>query len=183
VSGAVRLIGYRTAKNGQFLGTEVVHNADGIPVELIFGSQVVARATTIDGIYRFTGIRPGAYTARTRVFTGFGSATSELTVASFDVFATDTIVLASVGDIYPAPNPSSDTVGVYFDVPFNQHVDVKVRAMSGDVVMTLVNGPLLAGNNGILWFGLDAHGDPATGQYYWVSYEAVDGVRCQLLLR
>ena len=42
VIGHVRLIGYRTAESGAFLGTEVVDDADGIVVELLRANQVVA---------------------------------------------------------------------------------------------------------------------------------------------
>lgn len=185
VSGPVRLIGFRTATNGAFLGTEIVDDADGVVVELIYGSRVVATTSTVDGVYWFTGIRPGAYTARTRLFASFGDATDELTVATFNVTATDTLTLASVGDLYPAPNPSAktDTVGVYFVVPVSQPVDLRIRALSGATVRTLIASPVAAGAQAAQWSGLDEAGHPAAGDHFWVTYEAADGIRCQLLFR
>src|SRR5262245_16678286 len=65
LSGHVTLTGYLVTPSGDFAGTKVVGDADGVPVELTFGDQVVARTQTVGGVYTFHGLAPGAYVART----------------------------------------------------------------------------------------------------------------------
>src|SRR5258706_8542916 len=67
LSGPVVLVGYLTDSLGRFVGTRVFADADGIPVELVSGTNVVATTTTVRGRYIFTGLAPGSYAARTRV--------------------------------------------------------------------------------------------------------------------
>lgn len=184
ISGHVRLIGYQTAPNGSFLGTRVVDDADGVMVDLAYGTNVVGRVATVNGTYRFDGFRPGGYVARTRLLADFGDQTEDLTITNFDVVATDTLLLKSRGDLFPAPNPFADTVGVHFDVAVPQYVDVRIRDLSGTVVTHLLGQDLQTGVQRVLWFGLDRHGHPAVGSIFWVTFEGTAEVtRSQLLFR
>jgi len=183
VTGHVRLIGYRTAENGAFLGTEVVEDADGIVVELLYGKKVVATASTIDGNYRFEGIRPGGYVARARVLGILSDMTEDLTVANADLGVTDILTITSKGDLFPAPNPFTDVVEIIFDVPDTQWVDVRICSLSGATVRTLLSQDILPGQRFAWWYGHDQHGTLVPGERFWVTYESADGKRCQLLLR
>src|SRR5512145_620368 len=67
LTGKVRLTGYLVNEDGTHGGTRVVDNASGVPVELLHGDKVVGRTTTVDGTYRFSGLAPGDYVARSRI--------------------------------------------------------------------------------------------------------------------
>lgn len=87
----------------RYLGSRVVADADGVPVDLLFGGAVLRTNHTTDGAFRFTGLPPGGYFARARIFGSLGVTSGGLTVATRDVAAPDPLVLESVGDLYPAP--------------------------------------------------------------------------------
>lgn len=62
ITGHLRLTGYLVDANGQFAGTRVMGDAEGIPVELLHGSEIVGRTTTVGGIYRSPGsLRAGTW--------------------------------------------------------------------------------------------------------------------------
>src|SRR5262245_35517970 len=65
LSGHVKLTGFLVSPSGFFVGTRVLGDADGVAVELQRGTEVVARTVTVAGVYRFAGLAPGAYVART----------------------------------------------------------------------------------------------------------------------
>jgi len=64
LSGRVQLVGRLTADNGQPLGSRNVDDADGVPVDLLLGTTIVASTHTVDGAYQFTGVSPGGYFVR-----------------------------------------------------------------------------------------------------------------------
>jgi hypothetical protein len=117
--GPPRLNGYLVDANGQFAGTRVSGDADGVPVELLHGSEIVRRTRTVDGIYRFSGLPPGGYVARSRAIGDIYDETNPMTIAISDVECADTLRLASRGDLYSYPNPfaTGDTMRISFDVP------------------------------------------------------------------
>ena len=183
ITGHVRLTGYFTHENGLFAGTRVLGDADGVTVELVYGSQVVDRTTTMDGIYIFSDVAPGGYIARTKVVGDIGDHTGTLTVATSSVSATDTLRLNSRGDLYPVPNPFADTLQVFFDVLEPQTVDIRILDISGNTVRRLLAQDLGPGFNGVIWDGRDQRGVPANGSLYWVTYVAAGDVRAQLLFK
>src|SRR5580765_312513 len=66
-SGAVVLVGYFTDASGRPTGTRVFAQADGVPVELVSDTGVVATTNTVSGRYTFTDVPRGTYKARTQV--------------------------------------------------------------------------------------------------------------------
>ena len=59
LSGPVVLVGFLTDSSGRFTGTKVFADADGVPVELLSDTRVVATATTVKGRYTFTDLPAG----------------------------------------------------------------------------------------------------------------------------
>ena len=184
LSGHLRLTGYLVANDGHFAGTRVVGDADGVPVELSYGDQVVARTSARDGIYRFSGLGAGAYVARTRLIGGIVDETELLTISNSDVQVADTLRLASRGDILPVPNPiGQTTTSFYFELPDTEWAEVDILDLSGGTVRGLVARRLPAGLNRVDWDGYDAEGHPATAALFWATLVAGEDVRAQLLFR
>jgi len=181
--GRVRLTGYLVDAQGNFAGTRVVGDADGVRIELLDGSNVIARTTTVDGVYSFPGLPSGAYVARSRVIDGIANGTKVLTITSTDLVAGDTIALVSRGDLLPVPNPFVTQTVVYFDLPDTEWIDVRVLGMAGDTVRTLLSGVRPRGLNQLRWDGLDRNGVVAGAALYWVTFAAGNDYRAQLLFR
>lgn len=181
ITGHLRLSGSLVDINGQFAGTRVLGDADGVPVELLHGSAVVGRTTTVDGIYRFSGLRPGDYVARSRVIGDIGDETAPMVIAVSDVSAADTLRLVSRGDLIPIPNPFVDTTQVFFDVPDTMWVDVGILDVEGSVIRSLLALEVLPARHAVFWDGSDQMGRPVAGSLFWVTYVAGNDVRAQLL--
>jgi hypothetical protein len=183
LSGRVRLVGYLTAAGGQFLGTRVVNDADGVQVDLLLGQRVVARTLTSRGEYRFAGLGSSSYYARSVVFGPVGDSTGTLTIASRDVHAADTLVLASHGDLYPAPNPIDARGQVAFDVPQDEQVRIQVLDTGATVVRHIADGPLVAGLHVTFWDGKDDTLGVMPAGNYWMTFESGTDRRAQLLFK
>jgi hypothetical protein len=184
LSGHVELVGHLTGANGQSLGTRVVTDADGVPVDLLYGSTVVAHTLTSDGAFRFTGIAPGGYFARASIFGSLTVRSAGVTIASRDVEVADPILLESVGDLYPVPNPSdSSTVVTFASASFSSAL-LRVLALDGAQVRRLYvtesPGP---GLYSTVWDGEDDSGVPVAPGYYWMTLAAGTDQRAQLLFR
>ena len=183
ITGHLRLTGYLVDANGQFVGTRVLGDADGVPVELLHGSEVAGRTTTVDGIYSFSGLRPGDYVARSRVIPGIEYQTTPMVIAGFDVSAADTLRLVSRGDLFPVPNPLVDTTQVYFSVPDTMWVDMDIRDLDGNPIKNLISLELAPGRQAVFWNGRDQSGHPVTDSLYWVTYVAGPDIRAHLLFK
>lgn len=183
VTGRVTLTGFLTDEQARFAGTRVVGDPDGVLVELVFGDRVAARTTTVDGVYTFTGIRPGGYLVQAPVIGTVGDVTRPVTVASTDLAVADTLRLVSRGDLYPVPNPSPDTTRVYFQVTGSVPVTVRIMDLAGNPVRQLVNAEIEPGLRLAHWDGRDEHGVPATAPIYWVTFASGSDYRAQLLFR
>lgn len=183
LSGHLHLTGYLVDANGQFAGTRVVGDADGIPVELLHGSEVVGRTTTVDGVYRFSGLAPGGYVARSRVIGDIADETLPMTIVLSDVSSGDTLRLASRGDIYPIPNPFADTTWFYFEVPVAESIDVRILDLEGNTVNSLLALRVIPWRHGVMWDGRDTRGTPVTGAMYWVTFVSGLDVRAHILFR
>ncbi len=183
LAGRVRLTGMLTADDARPLGTRVVDDADGVPVELLYGEQVVARTTTTDGVYRFTGVRPGGYRVRASIFGPVNDRTAALTIANSDVFSADTLSLTSSGDLYPAPNPIGDGSTIFFAVPDTEWVEVRVLDAKGDLVRALVHRRADPGLASTFWNGCDQAGVSVPGSLFWVTFESGADLRAQLLFK
>ena len=183
LSGPVLLTGYLSDSIGTFQGTRLVTDADGVAVELLYGNQVVARTLTTRGIYRFTGLGPGGYVTRVQVVGTVGDRTEILTIARDDIVVRDTLRVASVGDIYPIPNPFGTSARLFFDVPDTAYATVRILDMAGNLVRPLYTGQLLPGVRSVTWYANDILGQPVTQALYWATYVAGEDVRAQLLFR
>jgi hypothetical protein len=181
VRGHVKLTGYEVDAGSQFVGTRVIGDADGIPVELVYGNTVVARTTTVDGVYRFSGIGPGGYYARTVIWGPISSRTATLTVSSDNLAVNDTLRLVSVGDLRPVPNPFPRTTWVYFESD-DTTAALQVLDIGGQAVTSLgattVYPPRFRSAG---WHGRDQAGQPVGAGMYWVTYESGPDVRAHLL--
>ena len=183
ITGQVQLTGYLVDADGRFAGTRLVDDADSIEVELRYGSTSVGRTRTAAGTYRFAGLQPGAY--QVVVATPFGDVvdtTPELTIVDRDLHVGHTLALASFGDLYPVPNPSLDAVVVYFDVPDTADVHVSVMDLRGHPVLDLLR-LRVQGLQQVLWTGRDSAGELVGDPMVWVTYEAGEDKRAQLLFR
>lgn len=178
LSGRVRLVGHLVNFDGTFAGTRNVDDADGVPVELRYGDAVLARTQTVDGVYTFPGLQPGAYRVRAFAFGSVWDETIDLQVNDEDVFSSDLIEVRSVGDIHPAPNPFTGLVTLSFAVADSQFVSLKIRDLQGDVVQSLYGQWLPKGLYLSAWNGYDSHNVPATEPY---TFESGADVRAQLL--
>lgn len=183
LSGRVRLVGFVVRSDGVVEGTRVVDDADDVPVELLRGPTTLAMAYTVDGVYRFPGLVPGAYRARSVVLGSIMDQTADLTVKDGDLFSADTIELRSQGDIHPAPNPSGGFVVLSFAIPDTQFVRLRIQDVRGNVVQSLFGQELPMGRYEAAWTWRDLSGQPATDPYYWATFESGADRRAHLLFR
>jgi len=183
ITGHLRLTGYFVDADGQFAGTRVLGDADGVTVELLHGSEIVGRTTTVGGIYRFTGLGPGDYVARSRVIGDIGDQTTPMVIAVADVSAADTLRLVARGDLMTVPNPFVYMTTVNFVAPDTMWVDLEVLDVGGNPVMSLMAHEVLPGHHAVFWYGRDQMDRRAAGSLFWVTYAAGHDVRAQLLFR
>ncbi len=183
ITGNVVLRGYFIDTNGRPAGTRVVGDADGVRIDLVRNNRVIASTTTVNGIYTFTGLGTGVYIARTVSLGGIHDTTEALTIAVRDVAVTDTLRMYSRGDLYPVPNPFTDSTVVYFEVPDTMFVEVTIRDLAGNRVRSLVAGDLPSGLRQVTWDGRDEDGALAPAVIHWMVYEADDNLRAHLLFR
>ena len=182
ITGNVRMTGSLVNVDGHFAGTRVLDDVDGVPVELLHGRDVVARTTTANGAYRFSGLSPGDYVARSRVIGDFGDQTDPMVIAAADV-AAGTLQLTSGGDLLPAPNPFADSIRVFFTVNAPAQVEVGILDVGGNAVKNLLSLELQPARYGLIWNGRDQTGRPVTGSLFWVTYVAGDDIRAHLLFK
>ena len=183
LSGRVRLVGHLVDASGFPVGTRTVSDADGVTVELLYGTQVVARTTTTDGGYSFRGLSSGGYRARTRVIGLVADQTAVLTITDTDLVSGDVLQLSSLGDILPIPNPVVTEAMLYFDLPDTEIVQVKILDIGCNTVRTLLDATRVKGLNQVRWDGLDGNGAPASAPLYWATLAAGADTRAQLLFR
>ena len=183
LSGHVRLTGYLVNANGQFAGTRLVDDADGVAVDLLYGTAVIARTTTVDGRYRFDGLAPGAYQTRAQVVDILADKSNVLTIVNTDLVSGDTLRLTSFGDLYPWPNPSADTVRITYRLLDTAFVELRVRNLQGTSIRLLRSSVQLPMVQRQTWDGLDAAFHPVTGPLYGLTLESGIDRRAQLLFR
>lgn len=183
ITGHTKLTGFLVNADARFAGTRVVGDADDIVVELASGSRIVGRTRTVDGVYRFFGLGPGTYVARSHVIGRIADTTEVMTISTFDIAAADTLRLTSRGDLYPVPNPIGEKTSVYYEIPDTQSVEITIVDLAGNLVRTLFRGVRPAGLNAVYWDGLDRTGQPTTAALYWITFVSGADIRAQLLFR
>ena len=181
--GHVNLAGNTVNAQGTFTGTQEVRDADGVPVELLKGSTVVAQTLTTDGAYAFTGLLPGAYQTRVTVTPSTSDLSAVLTVVSSDLLSGDTLRLVSRGDLLPIPNPVETETIIYFEIADTLNVALQVLTLSGDTLQSLLKARRPPGINQVRWDGYDRFGVPAPAGNYWVTFASGSDQRAQLLFK
>ena len=183
LSGRVRLTGYLVDDRGNFVGTRIVDDVDGLDVELRHGYGFSRHATTVAGAYRFDGLGPGLYTVRARVIGDIADETRDLTIVDRDIASGDTIQLKSFGDIFPVPNPGYSYTDLLYAIPDSEHVDLRVRDLQGNTTQIVVSKDLPRGIQRAYWNWRDQSGQLVSGSLYWVTFESGSDMRAQLLFR
>ena len=143
----------------------------------------MARTTTLEGIYQFSGLAAGAYVTRSIVNGPIGDKTVPLTIVDSDISVGDTLQLVSAGDLYPVPNPVGAETTVYFVLPDTEQVDIEIMSMAGDTVKTLLHATRPAGLNQVRWDGTDRNRLPSTAPLVWITFTTPPDYRAQLLFR
>jgi hypothetical protein len=184
LTGRVQLVGHMTADDGRPLGSRTVTDADGVPVDLLYGNSVLMRTHTTGGAFRFEGVAPGGYFARANIFGSLTEQSNGVTIASGDVDIANPLVLESVGDLYPAPNPVDTGTVITFASSNAGSALLRVLALDGTVVRTLYIDEMPSpGFYLTRWDGNDDHGASVPTGYYWMTYAAGPDQRAQLLFR
>ena len=70
------------------------------------------------------------------------------------------------------PNPFNPTTNIYYAVGNSGHVTIDVFNVKGELVKTLVNREVAAGNHSVTWMGDDNGGKPATSGVYLYKMRA-----------
>jgi len=182
VSGHVKLRGYFVDDAGNFTGTRIIGDADGVPVDLLYGSDVVARATSRGGVYRFDGIAPGGYVVRARVIPGIEWQTRTLVVTNADLAVADTLRLSALGDLFPVPNPFVDSFSVVFQVRDTTEVKLALLDVGTQPVRTIFDHliPPATYTVPVKLPPIPASSSPIL---YWLTYSGGPDMRAQLLVR
>jgi hypothetical protein len=183
IRGRVRLTGNLTRANGDVIGERSVEDADGVPVELVAGTTVVARAVSVDGGYRFDGVAPGSYLVRTTVVNRVTARTDVMIVRYADVVAGDTLLLVSDGDLDHGPNPFAAAVTFRYSVFQRAPARLRILTPAGGVVRVLADSVMDVGDHVAVWDGTDSTGGAASGTVYWATFESGIDQRAQLLFR
>lgn len=183
VYGHVVLTGYEVRADGRPAGTRVIGDADGVKVDLYYGTERVQSTLTVDGIYRFDGLGRGGYVARTEVLGVIYDQTLPFTMVDYDIAIADTLRLRAVGDLLPVPNPSAGSVAVYFDLPTSQECELDVRDLSGTLVRRVLRTRLEAGLQERFWDGRDEQNRLVGNPTYWLILESDGELRAHLVFR
>lgn len=184
LTGRVRLEGTLIAADSHILGTRVVDDADGVPVDLMLGSTVVASTHTSRGSYRFEHVSPGGYFVRARIHGSLGFQSTGVTIAASNVDVANPVVMRSVGDLYPAPNPVDSSTVITYAIADNRSVALGILRLDGTVVRHLqANMVLSPGLYLVNCDGRDDHGAPLPSGVYWATLASGADERAQLLFR
>jgi hypothetical protein len=186
ITGHLALTGALVDGLGHYLGLRVVPDADGVPVDLVYGGRVQARTTTVDGLYRFGGLAAGGYTVRVQVGSALHDETSSLTLtAGRELVVRDTLRLVSRGDLFPSPNPVGDSTLIFFDVLQETAIDLSILDVAGHTVNNLITGTFPKGSQVVTWYGRDEEGSFVHDPLYWAVFSAPEfgDFRAQLLFR
>ena len=183
LSGRVRLIGHVVRQDGIVIETRVSDDADGVDVILMHGPSVVGHTLTVHGIYTFRNLQNGDYVLSGNVIGAVIDPTRPMIVVNEDVFANDTLLFTSAGDILPVPNPIGASSNIYFALADSESVQVRVLDLSGHEVRRLWNGGLGAGLHSFYWNGTDRTGAQAPQKIFWATIQGPDDARAQILFR
>ena len=80
------------------------------------------------------------------------------------------------------PNPFMDIAVIKYAVPTKANVNISIYDVTGELVKTLVNGPVDVGYYTIRWNGRDAHGKKVAQGVYFVKMTAPSFVATRKVL-
>lgn len=184
LSGSVRLVGFMLDANGVFLGTRVVNDASGVPVELWDNSGVIARTLSVAGHYSFSDVPRGNYSVHTDFGFDVAATVGGISMAGRPLTVPDTLELRSVGALSPVPNPWSISTTVYYPHMQADTVTIQVVDLAGARVRLLFRGPEgVANTSSEPWDGRDAGGQSTPAGLYWFVLQDSRGTRAHLLFR
>jgi hypothetical protein len=87
----------------------------------------------------------------------------------------------SLGQNYP--NPFNPTTQISFYLPENQTVALKIYNLKGQVIKTLIETKLAAGEHSFVWNGLDSEGEQvSTGIYLYRLYTPQQNITRKMVL-
>ena len=164
------LVGHLVDAGGTVGGTREVQDADGVVVELLYGTTVVARTKTTGGNYTFRDLAPGGYRCRSWLTPAINDSTLPLTITQGDIVIGDTLRLVSEGELTPVPNPFAAETIVYFTLPDTERIYVDVFGVAGDTIKPLLHAERLEGQNQVRWDGTDRHGQPSLAPLVWITF-------------
>ena len=129
-------------------------NAAGIGVDTNNSGHSYVNMGTADG---WTAYETGEIMLRAIVYTG--SETEEGVVIAPKLAASN------------YPNPFNPTTTIAYSVPETGMTSVKVFNLKGQIINTLVNKEVAAGNQSVTWNGKDASGNAVSSGLYFVRVE------------
>jgi flagellar hook capping protein FlgD len=169
VSGRVHLRAALRAGDATFQGYRVIIDANGVPVDLTFGSTLVASTQTTGGAYHFTedhALPIQDYLVRTVVATAL--ADSAVAIYLGTEVAPDTLRLFSDEATQVVPNPFDGQADLHVEVPTAERVVVEARSLSGGLVRKLLDTTLAPGLHAIRWDGANDAGAQVPYGLYWI---------------
>lgn len=72
----------------------------------------------------------------------------------------------------PSPNPGTGEVSFSVALPFTRRASIRVFALDGRLVRTVLDTTVSAGTHGLRWDGRDQSGRPVPAGNYWIRLEA-----------
>jgi hypothetical protein len=154
-----------------------------VEVTLEAADHTTRTAATTDGGYRFEGLLPTAYRARTNRTPETSTETPYIVVISGDVAASDTLLVPSTGDMrtYPNPFPAEHGEAIEFTTTTSDPYTIDVYTLGWQRVWTYTaQSP---GFNHIHWAGLDSGGAPVPAGSYWIVLHLDGTVHTSLVFK
>lgn len=167
ISGRVRIESVLKDEIATDIGVRRVEDATGLKVVLVGPAGFRDSTLTVAGGYAFHNLPPGAYRAATWVVLEAPVETGEITLATRDVVAPDTLALGPSGDLSTYPNPGApDGIGAEFTAQVAQTYTVEIHSLDGDVVWNFSQA-VPAGYYHVHWDGDDESEQQAPAGAYW----------------
>ena len=89
-----------------------------------------------------------------------------------DVISTNNLVITDYALSQNYPNPFNPSTSIEFSVPVNTSVTLTIYNLLGQVVITLVNEEISAGNYSVVWNGEDQNGLKVSSGVYLYKMQA-----------
>lgn len=128
----------------------------------------------------------GVATVHYKIVAVYDEGDSQFTPASVDVQIVDvndrTNVPAEFELVGNFPNPFNPTTNIEFTVANRQEVTLSVFNINGQLVKTLVNGTVNAGNQNVTWDATDNNGNKVASGIYFSRFSTQNGVQTKKMV-